>query len=167
MREQEIIIKSIQEVKSKLHSFKPPVPLRQKVTDFTVKHLGVKDLFKVRDRFEGASYYDRLQTRVYSLAAVEKFLQIEILPKDFTNFKSDSFFSDFFTKDKGFVVRTGDFETLPHVSLQLITWIVLKKDINSYILVGSVNPEDAKNIPNAKGDSVKLKDMSLVSFKVD
>ena len=49
-----------------------PTPLRLKVEKIATNHLGVKDLFQLRDRFEGQAYMDNLLLKVSALYILEK-----------------------------------------------------------------------------------------------
>ena len=64
-----------QAVRQHRHSFTTitaPRYILTKIQECALVHLGLKDMFKLRDRMEGQLYYDRLKSDIWSEYAFEK-----------------------------------------------------------------------------------------------
>jgi hypothetical protein len=56
--------------------------LRSQIQKIAVNHLGLKDIFQLRDRHEGQLYMDSLILKVLALNTIEKELEIDLIDWD-------------------------------------------------------------------------------------
>jgi len=163
MTDTEIIIRLLEQHKSKFIEYIPPVKVRNNVTDFALKHLKVVDLFKLRDKFEGQQYYDMIQKRIFSLAAVEKVKNISFLPSDFRTLTNNDYILDTLTIPKGFIVRTFTFDKLPEIPFtSLPVCLVFMRNFKSYNVIGEIDP--MKIIKDSNIKQIVVRDFSSITF---
>lgn len=141
-----------------------PTGLRIQIQNLAVKKLGLRDLFQLKDRFDGQAYMDNLMIKIFSLYIVSKTIDINS-----TNFDDlESIINDDFTRvefeNKYYRIIPFYFGTLPIVYPTItdpIIFCAIKNDFKSGICCGILNNFQFTNetifLPRYRVTSVEAK----------
>ncbi|MBW7941003.1 MAG: hypothetical protein H3C64_01085 [Candidatus Kuenenia stuttgartiensis] len=82
MDSKERFMKFFQRNVTELFSYSPNLIDVEHVKHLAVEYLNVKDYFKLKDKFEGQLFYDKLLSRLFSIRTYEKYAKVILLPKE-------------------------------------------------------------------------------------
>jgi hypothetical protein len=120
---------------------KIPSRIVTSVQDIALEHLGVSDIFRLRDRFEGQAYLDRLLLKVLSLYVLEKTSITELLNIDFIRRNKDSDFTLVAIGGQSFRIIPFIFGSLPIIDSSLkgrIILVAIRSDWKSGTMCGTI-----------------------------
>ncbi len=114
--------------------------IKREVHDIAVLQLGVKDLNKLRDRYEGQAYLDKLMIKVCSLFLIEKKTNTNLIAfEEIKNKNSD--FTLITYKGKRYRIIPFIFGSLPIFRMDISNDIILcavRNDFKSGIVCGII-----------------------------
>ncbi len=112
-----------------------PKFIEAKIQECAIEHLGVRDIGKLRDKFEGQRYYDSLRLDIISEFVFEKFLDLGDFEWDkrrIKNYQRNSYeFGIHQIKVVNFSV--GSFPKLNPQAISNIVFTYIKPDLKCYI----------------------------------
>lgn len=129
-------VNEIEKAKKYSIVYTPPAALRREINDIAVQRLGVPDLNKVRDKFEGAAYLQRLTEKVYALKALEYALGRELVQWEEIRMCPDKLFSRDAISNAQLELVVCSYESYPKIVNEFIYPIVcvLIRDKTCYVM---------------------------------
>lgn len=144
--------------------------LRLEIQKIAINHLGLKDIFQLRDRFEGQAYMDKLMLKVSSLAILEKDRGISLI--DWATIKWDKKADYTLIKINSITYRVIPFfyGSLPIVNTTIkepIIFCAIRADFQKGIICGVLSDFsfDDNLLFETRPSSAKAKSKRFIGFK--
>lgn len=144
--------------------------LRLEVQKTAINHLGLKDIFQLRDRFEGQAYMDKLMLKVSSLFILEKDRGINFIDWDTIKWDKKADYTLIKIKDTSYRVIPFFYGSLPIVSTTIkepIIFCAIRADFQKGIICGVLSDFsfDDDSLFEVKPSSTKGKTKKFIGFK--
>ena len=102
-----------------------PLKNKRKIQEIAVKHLKLKDVNQLRDKYDGQSYLDKLQIKIASLYVIEKEFGIELINFDFIENNKNFDFTLISIDNEKYRVIPFFFGTLPIFDITIKDKVIL------------------------------------------
>lgn len=115
------------------------------IRDEVIKHLGLKSLNEMRDRFEGQAFFDKTLTNLGGLIAVQKHLEMPIV--DITKIDLSNFSPKLNLDNRVLDIFVFEFGKLPMFDIDKLEneiFFVIQKDKTTFNLCGFSDIETIK-----------------------
>jgi len=118
------------------------------IKDSVIKSLGVKDEFKLNDRYDGVAFYNNFFNKVMGVIAIEKFLKIRLIDWSIVNPKT---YKPIITiNGQKVLIHSSIFGEMPELPKYFTGPIIIlvKKDDKTMWVIGLLNVENRHGIDN-------------------
>ena len=138
------------------------------IRDESMKHLGLRNLNQLRDRFEGQAFFDKTLMNIGGLMAIQKHLNLPLI--DIKKTDLGGFQPKLIKDNKVIDVLVFEFGTLPLIDVNKINnsiFFVIQKDRTTFNLCGLADINVIKNnlINSLIEKSSQANNMSFIGFK--
>ena len=144
--------------------------LRIEVQQVAINHLGLRDIFQLRDRFEGQAYMDNLLLKVAALNVLEKCTGLDFIEWAATKWDKKGDYTKITIGGKPYRVIPFFFGSLPLVHSEIdipIIFVAVRAGFSHGIVCGVLINLDFENqslfVSKVSGTKTKLK--KFIGFK--